>query len=284
MGLTHIRLPRNFDLDERLERYGDAIEQQAPHWAGRWAEACWPLDAGGTRTRFERVHLDLGCGKGSFIAQCAQEHLDTLFIGMDSEPVCIAYAAQRICEEGLKNAIIVPRDASALPSIFAAGELDRITLNFPTPHPKRHHASKRLVAVDWLMSYRSLLAPGSTVTLRTDSQPLWEYSKLQFKAAGYRIIWISEDVRTEHPEYPVTEYEQRLSERGATVWGICATPGEEPSAEQVQAGRDAEQSLMLYLPEDLSSLSYVPLGMEAAVENFRNRQRKGKPAIPGQNR
>ncbi len=37
----------------------------------------------------------------------------------------------------------------------------------------------------------------------------------------------------------------------------------------------SEQSLACYLPENLDALTYVPLGMEEAVENFRNRARKG---------
>lgn len=298
MGITHMRLPKNFDLDERLERYADAIEQHAPAYAGRWAEACWPLRAnerelmgspdesaegtynGAGASRFSHVYLDLGCGKGAFIAQSARRTPDALFIGMDAEPVCVAYAAQCLCEEVLRNAVIVPLGADSLARIFATGELDGITLNFPTPHPKRHHASKRLVNVDHLLSYRPLLGAGATVTLRTDSQPLWEYAKGQFDAAGYRVLWCSTDTRAEHPVFPETEYEQRLSERGARVYGICATPDAEPDAARVQRGRDAEQSLMAYLPDDLFSLDYVPLGMEAAVENFKNRQRKGKPRIP----
>ena len=278
MGLTHIRLPKNFDLDERIERFADAIEQDAPAYAGRWAHACWPLDA--DRGCFSSVHLDLGCGKGAFIAQRAQREPDTLFIGMDAEPVCIAYAAQRAVEERLRNVVIVPRGADALADIFATGELDAITLNFPTPHPKRHHAAKRLVNVDHLLAYRPLLATNGTVTLRTDSFPLWEYAKLQFDAAGYDVRWISADTRAEHPEFPETEYEQRLTERGAAVYGICATPGPKPDPARIQTGRDAEQSLMLYLPDDLFALDYVPLGMEAAVENFKNRQLKGKSRIP----
>lgn len=279
MGLTHIRTPKNFDLDERIERYADAIERDAPAYAGRWAEACWPLDGAGDG--FRRVHLDLGCGKGSFIARCAQRDPDTLFIGMDVEPICVAYAAQRIIGEGLRNAVVVPLGARALPRIFGAGELTGITLNFPTPHPKRHHAAKRLVNVDHLLLYRPLLAPGGTVTLRTDSLPLWEYAKGQFDAAGYEAQWVSADVRREHPEFPETEYEQRLTGRGAAVYGICAAPGQQPDEARIEAGRSAEQSLMRYLPDDLSALGYVPLGMEAAVENFRNRERKGKMRIPG---
>ena len=48
----------------------------------------------------------------------------------------------------------------------------------------------------------------------------------------------------------------------------------------MQRGRDAEQSLVAYLPQDLESLDYVPLGMEAAVQYFLNRERKGKRRIP----
>ena len=50
--------------------------------------------------------------------------------------------------------------------------------------------------------------------------------------------------------------------------------------EQLTAGRMQEQSLACYLPDNLDELTYVPLGMEEAVENFRNRARKGKKRLP----
>lgn len=299
MGLTHIRTPKNFVLEERIERYAAAIERHPESLAGRWAEACFPgigasatgaIDTSAARSvevdravssaspavlpRFARVHLDLGCGKGTFIVKSAQADPQTLFIGMDIEPICVAYAAQAICEQDIGNAVLVPRGAQALGRIFAPSELDAITLNFPTPHPRAHDATRRLTSVDHLLAYRRVLAQEATVTLRTDSQPLRDFSLTQFQAAGYRVLWSSDDVRAEHPHVPVTEYEQRLAERGAMVHGICATPGPEPSAASIAAGRAAEQSLMRYLPDDLDSLAYVPLGMEAAVTNFRNRRRR----------
>lgn len=280
MGLTHIRTPKNFVLEERLARYGAAIEQRPEAFAGRWAEACFAgLGAGsgtaaGAPPRFQRVHLDLGCGKGAFLCASAAREPETLFIGMDIEPICIAYAAQRVCEAQLANAVIVPRGAGALARIFAPGELDALTLNFPTPHPRAHDAARRLTGVDQLLAYRPLLAPGARVTLRTDSQPLRDYTLGQLAAAGYRVLWSSDNVRAEHPDYPMTEYETRLVERGAAVWGVCAVPGPAPTPEQVAAGRAAEQSLMAYLPDDLESLAYVPLGMEAAVTNVVNRRRR----------
>lgn len=281
MGLTHIRTPKNFVLEERLERYARAIETHPEHLAGHWAHACYPLetplqepDAHPNTRQYERVHLDLGCGKGSFIIQSAQRDPRTLFIGMDTEPICIAYAAQRICASELPNAIVTPRGAHAVEQIFSPGEIDAITLNFSTPYPKAHDVRRRLTTIEHLMAYRHVLAPGGTLTLRTDSQPLRDWSLIQLDAAGYETLWVSDDVRTDHPNIPETEYETRLRENGAHVWGICATPGAEPTEEMLARGREANPSLMTYLPDDLDALDYVPLGMEAAVLNARNRRRR----------
>lgn len=299
MGLTHIRTPKNFVLEERLERHADAIETNPERYRGRWAEACWPLGLDDTQAaqapaecqthsdvpglhahglhRYENVYLDLGCGKGSFLVASAERDPHSLYIGMDTEPICVAYAAQRICEARCPNALILPRCAESLARIFAPGELAGITLNFPTPFPKRRHAEKRLTNVDHLMSYRPLLAPGGTVTLRTDSKPLRDYSLTQFTGAGYEIAWVSDDVRAEHASFPETEYEQRLAARGAQVYGICALPRVgEMNPVLVSEARDAEQSLVAYLPDDLEHLGYVPLGMEGAVVNLRNRRRRAR--------
>ncbi len=276
MGAVHVRTPKNFVLEERLERYADAIETNPEAYAGHWCEACTPTGS----ASFARLHLDLGCGKGTYLVERAHREPDTLFIGMDQEPICIAYAAQKICEQELPNALVLPRGAASLPQLFTAGELDAITINFPTPQPKAKYAKKRLVHVDHLMLYRPLFAADATVTLRTDSKPLRDYALGQFVAAGYDTLWVSDDVRHDHPEHPETEYECRTREMGAVVYGICATPGAEPTEEQLAAGRAQEQSLACYLPDDLDELTYVPLGMEEAVENFKNRARKGKKPLP----
>ena len=52
MGAVHVRTPKNFVLEERLERYADAIETSPENYAGHWCEACTP--AGGKP--FGRLH------------------------------------------------------------------------------------------------------------------------------------------------------------------------------------------------------------------------------------
>ena len=266
------RLPKHFVLEEHLERYADVIEVSAPSWRGCWAQACWPFDSDAARKSFDRICLDLGCGKGPFLAAMAERYPNTLFIGMDNEPICIAYAAQLICERSLKNALLVPGTASRLDAIFAPGELDAIYINFPTPFPKRRDASKRIITAAHLERYRPLLAPSATVTLRTDSRPLFDYALPQFKAAGWQMLWTSNDDRADHPDMPFSGYERRLSEQGAKVNALCAAPGPAPSAEQLAAALDLPQSLYDYLPDDLFANGYIPHGMSYGIINLRNQR------------
>ena len=86
MGAVHVRTPKNFVLEERLERYADAIETNPEAYAGDWREACAPVGS----KPFEHLHLDLGCGKGTYLVERAAHEPNTLFIGMDQEPICIA--------------------------------------------------------------------------------------------------------------------------------------------------------------------------------------------------
>lgn len=269
----HARMPKNFVLDQRIERAADAIETNAASFRGRWAEACCPL-ALGSPQRFEHVHLDLGCGKGAYIAAMAKRHPETLFIGMDSEPVCVVHAAQLVLDEGIKNALVIPGNAAKLDQVFAEGELGAISINFPTPHPKRRHAHLRLTAAAHLEGYRPLLAPGAIVALRTDSKPLYEYSLPQFRALGWNMLSATDDDRAEHPEQPITEYEERLTAQGATVHAIYATAPDAPATpEQLAAAENMPMSLIDYLPEDLFASDYIPYGMSYAVDNLRNRRR-----------
>ena len=262
----HARLPKNFVLEERLERYGSVIELRPESWRGRWALGCAPLGS----APFREVRLDLGCGKGGFVVEAARREGDVLFVAMDSEPICVAYAAQRVFESGLPNVVVVPGTGMRLREFFSPGELSVIHLNFPTPFPRKRDAGKRMACMERLMDFREVLAPGGEVRMRTDSQPLFDFMLTQVPLAGYELLWESRDARSERPDDPASEYERRLGAQGARVLAITATPG--PVPERVE--QTAELSLAAYLPHDLDelkSLAYAPHGMEATVVNLRNR-------------
>ena len=262
----HARLPKNFVLEERLERYGRVIELDPAGWRGRWASACAPLGA----APFSEVRLDLGCGKGGFSVEAARREPNVLFVAMDSEPFCVAYAAQRVTESGLSNVVVVPGTGMRVREFFSPGELSVIYLNFPTPFPRKRDAGKRMACMERLMDFREVLAAHGEVRLRTDSQPLFDFMLTQVPLAGYELLWESRDARAERPDDPASEYERRLGAQGAHVLAMTVAPG--PVPERVE--QTAELSLAAYLPQDLEtlqSLAYAPHGMEATVINLRNR-------------
>lgn len=300
MRTPRSRLPKDFSLEERLAACAQAAESDPEAWRGRWhtwapSTASNAAAHGGTadgstvahapaeaspapRTPYERVVLDLGCGKGEYTVACARLRPDTLFIGLDVEGVCVMRGAELALAEGVPNAVFVWADDPDLATIFAPGELDGILMNFPTPYHKKKKAHLRLTYLDRLMAYRTILAPGASVRLRTDSLPFRDFSLTQLELAGYRLLWNTDDVRALFPDEPTSAYEAKLTAQGAVVCGFEAVPG--PAPEHVE--QTALLSLVSYLPEDIENLTYVPYGMQGYVANTigcqANRRAKGLPA------
>lgn len=300
MRTPRSRLPKDFSLEERLAACAQAAESDPEAWRGRWhtwapstasnAAAHGDTADGSTvahapaeaspapRTPYERVVLDLGCGKGEYTVACARLRPDTLFIGLDVEGACVMRGAELALAEGVPNAVFVWADDPDLATIFAPGELDGILMNFPTPYHKKKKAHLRLTYLNRLMSYRMILAPGATVRLRTDSLPFRDFSLTQLELAGYRLLWNTDDVRALFPDEPTSAYEAKLTAQGAVVCGFEAVPG--PAPEHVE--QTALLSLVSYLPEDIENLTYVPYGMQGYVANTigcqANRRAKGLPA------
>ncbi|WP_455139169.1 tRNA (guanine(46)-N(7))-methyltransferase TrmB [Thermophilibacter sp.] len=280
----HARLPKNFVLEERLERYGRAIELEPERLRGCWAEACWPgigTSATAGAGRFSEVRLDLGCGKGAFAIEAARRNPDVLYVAMDAEPICVAYAAQHVCESGLSNVVVVPGNGMRVRAFFSPGEVSVIHLNYPTPFPRKRDAHRRMFCLERLMDFREILAPGGEVRLRTDSQPLFDFALTQVPLAGYEVVRQSRDARADaaDADVPPSEYEQRLGAQGARVHALTVTPGPAPEHPE----QTAELSLAVYLPSELDASSYVPHGMEATVTNLRNRRLRERSRAAGRN-
>lgn len=287
------RLHKGFSFAKRFRECSDWICCDGAAWAGRWAQ--WAPGGAGRDQPFSRVVLDLGCGKGEYTVACAKLRPDVLFVGFDVDAVCTLRAAEAASAVGVDNAVFLmdgvpsfeehPEQAHAsrasvrkgarsgapaeidLSTVFAVGELSALLMNFPTPFPKKKKAHLRLTYLDRLMGYRPLLGRGAGIRLRTDSQPLRDFSLTQLELAGYEITWRSDDVRAEFPDEPWSAYERKLTEQGACAFGIAACPG--PAPEHVE--QTAPLSLVSYLPDNLDQLEYVPHGMQGCVENLRNR-------------
>lgn len=280
MRTAKCRLSKNFSFEERFNACTQAIEAQPAHWRGTWhtwTPKTTPSDNMSKRTPYNRTILDLGCGKGEYTIACAKHNPNTLYVGMDIEELCIVRSAERALNANVPNAVFIHANDPDLQTFFAPGELDGILMNFPTPYPKKKKAPLRLTHLDRLLTYRTLLAPGASIRLRTDSLPLRDFSLTQLKLAGYELIWNSDNVRSLFPDEPISGYEEKLTAQGAIICGFEAVPGPEPK----HIEQTAPLSLVSYLPENIEDMDYVPYGMQGCIENMRGRRancrKKGKP-------
>ena len=154
MRTPRSRLPKDFSLEDRLAGCARAVERDPEAWRGKWhawEPAVGRNNASSTfperRTSYERIILDLGCGKGECTVACAKLQPDTLYIGLDVEGVCVMRGAELALAEGVSNAVFVWADDPDLTTLFAPDEVDGILMNFPTPFPKKKKAHLRLTSI-----------------------------------------------------------------------------------------------------------------------------------------
>ena len=171
------------------------------------------------------LHLEIGCGKGSFACGMARVHTDVNFIAMEKVPdvACLALEkAKRCAEECNDNLRFLIGDAKNLAEWFPKGMVDCIYLNFSDPWPKSGHAKRRLTYHTFLSLYQELLVPNGVLCFKTDNEGLFDFSIEEFKEFGLEIEWITRDLHaSEYNEGNVmTEYETLFSSKGQPIYAV----------------------------------------------------------------
>lgn len=169
------------------------------------------------------VFLEIGCGKGQFIAELAARHPENNYIAVEKVSNVIVMAAERAKEAGLTNVRFALCGAEYLPKFIPEHSVAGIYLNFSCPYPKKTYANRRLTNRRFLEIYKDLLAPGAEIHQKTDNMHFFEYSIEEFSKSGYRLKNISLDLH--HSDFEgniVTEYEQRFSSEGCPIYRLEA--------------------------------------------------------------
>ena len=177
---------------------------------------------------YRELHLELGCGKGRFTAQMAQDNQDVFFAAVERVPDAMVVAMERACEMNLENVRFLDFDAAGCREVFAAGEVDRIYINFPDPWLKKKQFKRRLTAPAFLQIYRDILKPGGEIWFKTDNVPLFQWSLEQFENEGWQLSQVTEDLHAQGPQGVMTDYEAKFYGQGVPINRLVAKrPGDE---------------------------------------------------------
>ena len=208
-----MRMRKRHNLAPRMEKCADLMIPDCTAHRGRWLE-----DIPG----FERLYVELGCGKGRFTEDTAAEMPGTLLLAVEKVPDAMIIAMERIRERGLANVRFIDGDAAALPQMLAPGEAARIYINFCDPWPKSRDAKLRLTAPAFLRMYADALPLGGEIHFKTDNTPLFDWSVEQFTAEGWELSELTHDLHKDGAVGVMTDYEAKFYAEGLKINRVVA--------------------------------------------------------------
>jgi tRNA (guanine-N7-)-methyltransferase len=168
-----------------------------------------------------RMALDLGCGSGDTTVALAARDPARRYLGVDLKGARLHRGAEASLRLGLANVAFLVAPLLSLAALVPEGTFDEGWLFFPDPHPKRRAAKHRLTSPVHLAAYRRLFRRGASLHLRTDSEALFEYSRIMLQRSGFAVQRESTCAapypETEPPTTSPSRYEARFRALGRTL-------------------------------------------------------------------
>ena len=128
------------------------------------------LNIGNWHSKYKRkgpLHLELGCGKGSFITKLAAKNPNINYLAIDIKSEVLGLAKRNIEKEYLQakreidNVLLTAYEIEIIQNILNEKDIvDRIYINFCNPWPKPRHNKKRLTYPRQLEKYKMFLKQG----------------------------------------------------------------------------------------------------------------------------
>ena len=178
---------------------------------GRWLDLAELF--GGTP---DALWLEIGFGAGEHLAWQAARRPGIAFIGAEVFRDGIVGLLRSIDQEQIKNIRIYRGDGRDLLEVLPAGSLDRVSILFPDPWPKRRHSKRRLVQPELLDRLAELMAEGAELRLATDHPDYlgWILERITAHAAFDWLAGRPGDWRERPADWPATRYERKALEEG----------------------------------------------------------------------
>lgn len=174
------------------------------------------------------LHLELGCGKGQFIATLASSNLNINYIAIDLVDAMLGLAKRNIetvyQEKNLQpdNVYLTRFDIERITLILDPKDgVERIYINFCNPWPRPRHKKRRLTHIRQLEQYKNFLVPNAQIHFKTDDDELFKESIQYFKNCGFQIVEENWDLPLRQ-ENIQTEHEKMFREKGIKIKKLIA--------------------------------------------------------------
>ncbi len=219
MGKNKLKRWADVSSLDNVYEYTDFADEGAKKPKGEWSSVF-----GNTNP----IILELACGRGEYTLNLARRHPEKNFIGIDIKGARIWVGANQAKEQSLENVRYIRMYIDHIEEYFAEGEIDEIWITFPDPYLRGTKKHKRLTSARFLDRYRRIMQEKGLIHLKTDSDPLYEFTIEVLEEEGCDIKRLVKNVYSETPDDPLltipTHYERAHLKVNKTIKYVSFTP------------------------------------------------------------
>jgi tRNA (guanine-N7-)-methyltransferase len=156
------------------------------------------------------LHVDLGCGDGSFLCALAQGMPDKNFLGIERLLNRVRTSARKAATLGNVRLLRV-ESSYGVRYLLPTESVETFYLLFPDPWPKRRHHRRRIVTLAFLSSIHVALQKNGSIYVATDDVDYFEKIK---QIAESNLGFSVRDVNVELPQ---SRFARIFGEKGAPI-------------------------------------------------------------------
>ena len=135
-----------------------------------------PWDANRLFPRDAPLEIEVGSGKGLFLAAAAANEPEKNFLGIEIAERYAVYAAARLAKRNLPNARMVAANAEQVfRELFPSASLAAVHVYFPDPWWKARHRRRRVINETFMRDVERTLLSGGVFHFWTDVEEYYEF-------------------------------------------------------------------------------------------------------------
>jgi len=160
------------------------------------------------------LHVDLGCGDGSFLCEMAQQFPKINFLGIER----LTKRVQKVrCKaEKIDNVRVLLADTLfAVRHLLSESSVEAFYLLFPDPWPKRRHQFRRIFTRDFLDAIAAALEKHGVLRVATDQ--LDYFRQIERLSCAHSCFEIAD---SHELALPLTKFERTFRAQGAPIYRL----------------------------------------------------------------
>lgn len=179
-----------------------------------------PSDVSELFDRPAPLEIEVGSGKGLFLATAAAGNPDHNFLGVEVARKYAKFSAARLAQRQQENAKMISGDAMRIFRDFLANDsLAAVHVYFPDPWWKKRHRKRRIMQADFLKHVQRTLRPGGILHFWTDVEEYFDESiELIREATSFEGPSAVPESGAEHDLDYRTHFERRMRLSGEPVF------------------------------------------------------------------